>query len=463
MRLFDLFLIVITISRLFYKKIENMSQSKSISGFYENLPQEQIREDKYKDTIKHVYSLSGFTSIETPAIERVETLLSKWSDDNEIYGVKRLKAEDTKDFEIWLRFDLTVPLARYIAQHEGELFFPMKVQHIGKSWRWERPQKWRFREFYQADIDIIWRESMPLFGDVDIVSTIYYALKSLDFWDFVIHINNRKLLSWYLSTLWIEKIEETISIIDKKDKVDSLDSLFKQSWLTSKQIDEIGELVSIISKSDKDIFAFFDNIYEKTKNSLLKEWLEELSYLYTNLESIWVPLGNVKINPSISRWLNYYTGLVFETFIVWAENLWSISSWGRYENLCSQFIGSSFPWVWWSIGISRILSILKDNNKVEYNKKTISQVLVVNTWEAMLPHNLEVIKFLRGYGIYTEFYIDEDTKISKQLKYAHNKGIPYVVIYGEQELDKWVIQLKDLHSGEQREVNMLDITKYIGQ
>ena len=199
-----------------------MSKTKSISWFYENLPEEQLIEDRFKTTIKSSYTLSGFSVIDTPAIERTETLLSKGSDDNEIYGVKRLKTDDITDFDMWLRFDLTVPLARYVAQHEWNLSFPLKTQKIGKSWRGERPQKWRYREFYQADIDIIWNGSISLFADVEVVSTIYSALNNLNFGDFLININNKKILTGFLESLWIDKISETISIIDKKDKVKTI-------------------------------------------------------------------------------------------------------------------------------------------------------------------------------------------------------------------------------------------------
>ena len=180
-----------------------MDKPKPISWFYENLPGEQLVEDAFKNIIKSNYSLSGFTIIDTPAIEIVETLLSKGSDDNEIYWVKRLKADNVVDFDMWLRFDLTVPLARYVSQHEWNLSFPLKTQHIGKSWRGERPQKGRYREFYQADIDIIGNGNISLFADVEILSTIYNALNELNFWDFVIHINNKKILTGFLESLGI--------------------------------------------------------------------------------------------------------------------------------------------------------------------------------------------------------------------------------------------------------------------
>ena len=433
-----------------------MDKPKPISWFYENLPGEQLVEDAFKNIIKSNYSLSGFTIIDTPAIERVETLLSKGSDDNEIYWVKRLKADNVVDFDMWLRFDLTVPLARYVSQHEWNLSFPLKTQHIGKSWRGERPQKGRYREFYQADIDIIGNGNISLFADVEILSTIYNALNELNFWDFVIHINNKKILTGFLESLGIEKISETISAIDKKDKVKTIVPMLEKLSLENIQVEGILELLKI-SENQKglEVLSFFDSI----QNETLEEGISELTYIYSHLLSMWVPDHSIQINPAISRGLNYYTGLVFETFIVGHEGVWSISSGWRYENLCSNFSSSSFPGVGWSIGISRLLSILNSIWSVQADKKTITDILVLNTWNNLLTKNLDIVKSLRGYWIPTELYLDEKAKISKQLKYANNKKIPYVIIYGEQEDEKWIVQIKVLASWEQNEVKIWELTK----
>lgn len=437
-----------------------MTKLKPISWFYENLPEDQLVEERYKEVIKSNYTLVWFTPIDTPAIERVGTLLSKWSDDNEIYWVKRLKADDITDFDMWLRFDLTVPLARYVSQHEWNLCFPLKTQHIGKSWRGERPQKGRYREFYQADIDIIGNNSIPLFADVEIVSTIYSALNELDFWEFVIHINNKKILTGFLESLWIEKISEAISIIDKKDKVKTIVPMLEELSLGEKQVESILKLLKVSeNQRGLEVLSFFDKI----QNELLEEWIKELTYIYSHLITLWVSDKSIQINPAISRWLNYYTWLVFETFIVGNEWVWSISSWWRYENLCSNFSSGSFPWVGGSIGISRLLSILSDINAIQTDKKTISDVLVVNTENHLLAQNLDIVKDLRKQWVPTELYLDENAKFSKQLKYANNKNIPYVIIYWEQEAERWIVQIKILSSWEQKEVKIWDITKNLFQ
>ena len=431
---------------------------KAISWFYENLPEMQIIEDKYRKIIEKNYLLSGFTVLDTPAIERVETLLSKWADDNEIYWIMRLKAWDKNNFELWLRFDLTVPLARYVAQYEWELDFPFKRQQIGKSWRWERPQKGRFREFYQADIDIIWNKKLSLFADVEIIQTIYNALLELNFWDFVLNINNKKLLYWYLENLWIEKINETISVIDKKDKVKSIIPMLEELSLKEKQINWILDLINLsLEKSNLEIISYFSKI----NNDLLKEGLEEIKFTYNNLLKFWISEKSIKLNPSISRWLAYYTWLVFETFIVWSESLWSISSWWRYDNLCYKFTKNSYPWVWWSIWLSRLLFVLNDLSLLKIDKKTSTDVLVLNLWEDFLDNCVSLVRKLRKSWINTEIYMDSSVKMAKQIKYADNKKIPYVIIMWEEEIKKGIVQLKTLDLWKQEELKIEEVLERI--
>lgn len=431
-----------------------------ISWFRENLPEFQLIEDNYKEIIKKNYSLSGFTPIDTPVVERLDVLLAKWADDNEVYAISRVNGEEWDDSDLWLRFDLTVPLARFVAQYEWELTFPFRRQHISRVYRWERPQKGRFREFYQADIDIIWNGSLPLFADVEVLSTIYNSLKELDFWQFVININNKKFLSWFLESIWVTNIKETISIIDKKDKVrhEKLKEMFLSIWLSEQTIEKIVEFIKFWEeKTSTEILTY----YSQFDSLLLKTWLDELKYLYTSLISLWVDEQYIKINPSISRGLNYYTWTVFETFITWALNMWSISSGGRYEDLASNFTKNNFPWVGWSIWLTRLLSVLESIWKIETNKKTTSKVMLVNMWDAFLKKNLEIIRFLRQNLINTELYLDSEAKIVKQLKYANNKKINYVIIVWETEIQNDIVVLKNLYSWEQFEIKQENLLDYI--
>ncbi len=429
-----------------------------ISWFYENLPEQQIIEDNFKDIIKKNYLLSWFNSVDTPVVERLEILMSKWWDDNEIYWLHRVAWESLDDASLWLRFDLTVPLARYVAQYEWVLVFPFKRFQIAKVYRWERPQKWRYREFYQADIDIIWNNKLSLFADVEILSTIYNSLRELNFWEFVININNKKLLSGFLESLQIDKITETIWVIDKKDKVRSIISMLEELFLNQEQIDSIMKLIEK-SKDSDGIIDYLKNTW--ITNELFLEWLKELEYVYKNLLNLWIESKYLVINPSISRWLNYYTWTVFETFITWAEKLWSISSGWRYENLASNFSKNNFPWVGGSIWLSRLITVLNSLWKIENTKKTLTQVMLVNMDANLLKDNLSILKDLRDKWINCELYLDSNTKIAKQIKYADNKKIPYVIIMWEDELKKGIVLIKTLATWEQEEMTVEDLVAFI--
>ena len=430
-----------------------------ISGYYENMPEEQMLEERFKQIIQKNYSLSWFTPLDTPVVERVDCLTAKWADDNEIYGIYRLNGEESNDAKLWLRFDLTVPFARYVAQYEWVLSFPFKRQHIARVYRWERPQKGRYREFYQADIDIVWNGKLPLFADVEVLSTIYNSLLALDFWAFEININNKKFLSGYLESLNISDITWTISVIDKKDKVrkDKLIVMLQEVGLNEEQINNIFDFIQLSQeKSSSELLEYFKN----NTNELLQGGLEELTYVYNNLLALWVQPDYIKINPTISRGLNYYTGTVYETFIKGAENMGSVSSGGRYENLASNFTKNNFPGVGGSIGLSRLLAVLRELKLVETNQKTVSKVLVVNMWEETSLQNLDTVKILRENNINTEYYLD-NSKIQKQMKYAYNKWIEFVLIQGEHELKDGIVQLKNTITEEQINISLSDAISII--
>ncbi len=425
---------------------------KPISWFFENLPGLQLIEDRYKSSIKQSYALSGFIPLETASIEREEILTSK-SGDNEIYGVHRLNPE-SKDSALALRFDLTVPLARYIAQHEWELKFPFKRQQIQKVWRGERPQKGRYREFYQADVDIIWNGTLPLFADVEVLFTTHTALKSLEVWDFVINLNNKKFLTGYLHAIWISEestLLEAIAIIDKKDKVSKeiLSELFEKAWILLDVQEHIMELIHISETWDFDtIFDSFSNL----DNQLLTDWLSEIKYVYESLINLGLTASDIKFNPTIARGLNYYTGTVYETFLTGYQQFGSMCSGGRYENLTSHFTKNSFPWVWGSIGLTRLLSILISEWLITEHKQSITKVLVTNLDDAHLAQYLDVVKILRENHINTELFLDSSAKMKKQLKYANDKTIDVVIIIWDEEIENNTLSIKNLNTREQKEI-----------
>lgn len=437
-----------------------------ISGFPENLPEEQIVEDRFKEIIKKNYLRAGFNSLETSLVEREEVLCSKWWNDNEIYGLHRLSWEAWDDSGLWLRFDLTVPLARYVALNNDKLVFPFKRFQIQKVYRWERAQRWRYREFYQADIDIIWNQTLPLLADSEVIWTVYNALKDLEIWKFTININHKELLIGFLSNLWIseQRLLKIIAMIDKKDKVDSDKDNFpktRNSMLVElndeKIVSKIIDFIKLWSNWDLNEIEKF---LWKDIGYLAKKWLEELKIIYNSLISLWVPPQALKINPSISRWLNYYTWVVFETFVSGYENMGSIASGGRYDNLTWNFIKNKYPWTGWSIGLSRLLAVLQNIGNLELSRKTLTDVLVLNLDEKYLNNYLEIITSLRKTWINTEFYL-ENTKIAKQIKYAENKGIKLVIILWEDEVNRWIVAIKILDKKEQIEVNNEDLIEKI--
>ena len=430
-----------------------MIEPKAISGFVENLPEQQLIEEKFKEIIRKNYALCGFTPLDTPIIERVEALTAKGADDNEIYGVHRLKGEKEDNTELGLRFDLTVPLARYVAKNEWVLAFPFKRQHVARVYRWERPQKGRYREFYQADVDIIGNGKLPLFADVEILTTIYNSLKELNFGGFVINMNNKKLLQGFLESCNISKIAETIAVIDKKDKVKTIVPMLEELELSSEQIEKILEYIKIAEeKNSSEILEIFAN----NQNELLQEGLAELSYVFQNLVKLGVSEDSLRINPAISRGLNYYTGTVFETFIAGAESMGSISSGGRYENLCGNFTKNPYPGVGGSIGLSRLIAVLQqlENDAIQPKAKTTSEILVLNMDEELLADCLEIVKTLRNAGIPTEIYLDSSAKMKKQMKYADNKNIKKVLIFGGNEKENGTVMLKNLDGGAQKEISL---------
>lgn len=444
----------------------SLINAKAISWFPENLPEEQMIEDKFKKIIRDNYNASGFVSIETSVVEREDVLTSKWANDNEIYGIHRLNWEKWSDSWLWLRFDLTVPLARYVAQNDNNLVYPFKRQQIQKVYRWERPQKWRYREFYQADIDIIWNWKLSLFADSDIISTLNNALKALEIPDYTIHINNKKLLFWFLDCIGInQNIQKIISIIDKKDKIDKDDNDYTNTWkLLKEEVSDkviFNKLIKYIQlwniNNNQKILKFFDWM----QNDVLLEWIKELKYIYESLIWLWIDDKIIKLNPSITRGLNYYTWTVFETFIKWYEDLWSFSSGWRYEDLVWNFSKNSFPWVGWSIWLSRLLVILNEIWRLDKWRKTPTEVLVLNFDEKYIKEYIDILKILRQNNINSELFLDPNIKLLKQFKYAENKGIPLSIIIWEDEVKKWTVLIKNMKNREQFDIKKENIVKKI--
>ncbi len=402
------------------------------SGFPENLPAEQIAEDRIKDVMRKVYSRYGYTPLETPAVEYIDTLSGAGEIKKEVYGINRAAGEGTENQESdrGLRFDLTVPFARYVGEHFNDLRFPFKRSAIGKVWRGERPQKGRFREFYQADIDVIGQDTLPLHYDAEVVSVVREVLEGIDIGAFTIHINHRKFLQGLLQGFGAEgdKLTDALRVIDKIDKVG-----FKQTQ-TDLQV-QLGlseeaahSLLTLIDKKIpiSDIESYLSGI--ETTNPLLEEGKAELRTIAALVKDSATEKGKIVLNPKIARGLDYYTGSVYETTLDGLEKYGSICSGGRYADLASRFINKSLPGVGISIGLSRLFSIIKQEKLMPFNKQTVTDVMIGLFGEEQRAVANGVARVLREANFNTEVHPDGNKKIGKQLEDASKRGIGHMVM-----------------------------------
>ena len=416
-----------------------------VSWFQELLPNEKIVEEKILDIIKKSYKQVWFTQIETPAVERNSVLTAKWGGEVSkqifwLYGLAQ-GCEDTKDYS--LHFDLTVPFARYVLDHKNELTFPFKRSQIQKVWRWERAQKGRFREFYQADIDVIWddknsnNQSKNVFYDAEVIFVIINTLKNI-FSEFnldkqvFVNINHKKIIAGFFEYLWlVDKLTSITILIDKKDKI-SYEAFVE--WLEKLEIskEKIEQIVKFTEWKIEDL--------ENIENNLLQDWISELKQILDYLEVLWV---NVKVNLAIMRGLDYYTWIVFETFVDGERSLGSIASGGRYEKL-THFIDpkTEFSGVGGSIGVSRLESYLLE--VVEATEQTSSEYLLINFQETQ-TEILKLYKKLLQDWKKVEFY-PESVKLAKQFKYADKKWIANCIILWEEELKNWKYKVKNMET-----------------
>jgi histidyl-tRNA synthetase len=418
-----------TLILILEKVISTMSsklyQPKRISGFPEWLPEVRMIELAWMDKLRQIFESYGFCSVETSSVEELKVIEAKGGDvDKEIYVINRLGANPSEGLSsrLALHYDLTVPLARYVAQNFNELVFPFKRYQIQRVWRGERPQEGRFREFYQADIDIINIDNLPLYFDAEMLVIIYEALRELNVGQFRILINNRKLIQGVLAEIGITDTIPIVRALDKIDKIGKEKVLLELNnlGLSSRQSSVCMQLVDM--KYTNCSFA------EKVKSlapssKVVDEGIEELTIVMNALQSL--PEGSVIIDLSIARGFDYYTGTVYEVKLEEFPGFGSICSGGRYDDLASSFIDRKLPGVGISIGLTRLFSKLLSEGRFEAKAKSPAQVLV--TW--MEPDQFEMAKgvaqILRKRMIKTELYYTND-KIQKQLRYASRKGISYV-------------------------------------
>jgi histidyl-tRNA synthetase len=411
-----------------------------LSGFPEFLPAERIVEQHVLDHLRQVFELHGFANIETRAVEAVETLLRKGEIDKEVYGLRRLQAEGDDDATLALHFDLTVPFARYVVENANELAFPFRRYQIQKVWRGERPQQGRFREFTQADIDIVGRDSLPFHADVDVAQVMAEALAGLPVPELTLRISNRKVLEGFYLGLGIDEPTAVMQIVDKLDKVspEKLGDMLAELGLTVDQASQVTALAGI-SGTGADVAEQVRAL--GVSHALLDEGLAELVQV---VDSVSAPEGvRVIADLRIARGLDYYTGTVFETTMAGYENLGSICSGGRYDKL-AQDNRSTYPGVGISLGVSRLLVPLVADG-LSASRAVPSVVLVALADEASRGESMAIAQRLRARGIACEVAPKPD-KFGKQIAHADKRGIPFVWI---PPFDGGGDEVKDIRSGEQ--------------
>lgn len=430
-------------------------QPKTLTGFMELLPNEQVLFNQMKASIQKSYEKFGFLPLDTPVIEMSEVLLAKAGGETE----KQIYRFNKGDSDLALRFDLTVPLAKYVAEYYNDLPFPFRRYQIGKVYRGEKPQRGRFREFYQCDIDIIGDGELPIITDAEIPSVIYTTFQDLGFEDFTICINNRKILNGLFDSLDLNELSvDIMRIIDKIDKVgkDAVIGEIITLGVTQEAADTIIDFISIDGTTDEKIDALQKlSIDNETFTTGVKELIEVVN----GIRSFGVPDNFFTIDLKIARGLDYYTGTVYETFLNGYRKIGSVCSGGRYENLAEFYTDKKLPGVGISIGLTRLFYQLNERNMVTAKKKSISDVLVFSL-DDDISACLSVATYLRKFGINTEVYMD-NKKVKAKMKYANKLNIPYVIIIGEEERKTGKYSLKNLSTGEQVALFLEEIAKII--
>ena len=431
------------------------TEPRTLPGFMELLPSEQILFDDMKQKIEKSYQKFGFLPIDTPIIEYAEVLLAKAGGETE----KQIYRFEKGDTDLALRFDLTVPLAKYVAKNYGNLSFPFRRYQIGKVFRGERAQKGRYREFYQCDIDIIGDGKLSIINDAEIPSIIYTTFKNLGFSNFVIKINNRKILNGLFDELEIsEKMTDILIIIDKLEKIgpQAVREELLKIGVTEEKIEKIEEFLNISGNTDEKIQKLKDLNFA---SKIYQNGIEELEEVIKYVRLFNIPEENFVIDLTIARGLDYYTGTVYETNLKGYESIGSVCSGGRYENLAGYYTKKNLPGVGISIGLTRLFYNLKELGLLKTDKKSISKVDII-TMGIGVENAVEISNLLRDNNIPNEIY-KEDSKTKAKFSYANNLEIPYVIVIGEDEKAKGVYTLKDMTTGEQETLTKEEVLEKI--
>ena len=425
----------------------NKTNPKIMSGFMELLPEDQILFNNIVDTIRETYESFGFLPLDTPILELSDVLLAKAGGDTEkqIYRFKK------GDNDISLRFDLTVPLARYVSMRYNDLVFPFKRYQIGKVYRGERPQKGRYREFYQCDIDII-GENLSLRHDAEIPTIIYELFKKLNFGKFTIRINNRKILNGLFSSLELsDKSTDILRIIDKFDKIGikEVEKELIELAISTEKVSKILDFISIKGSSSEVLNSLRTLGIE---DEIFKQGVSELEFVCNNLSDFSFDEDYYRIDLTIARGLDYYTGTIFETVLDEYPSLGSVCSGGRYDNLTNYYTDNSLEGIGISIGITRLFYQLREASIIKPSSKSLVKALIIPFSDSNIKYSMNIAKALRDNNINCEVYL-EDKAFKKKMNYANRLNIPYVCIIGDDEENSNMVTIKNMETGEQKTVS----------
>ena len=422
---------------------------RTLSGFMELLPAAQMKMEKMMETLRKSYSVYDFTPLDTPVIESAEVLLAKGGGETE----KQIYRFSKGDSDLALRFDLTVPLAKYVAANYANLSFPFRRYQIGKVYRGERAQRGRFREFYQADIDIIGDGRLDIINEAEIPAIIYRTFTALGLRKFKIKVNNRKLLNGFYALAGMsEKAGDIMRCVDKLDKIGAVkvrQLLMDELHMFSHKADDVMDFMAI-SGTNAEVIAGLERY--RGMNELFDEGLEELITVTKYLSDFGVPEENFAVDLSIARGLDYYTGTVYETEMTEHPEIGSICSGGRYDDLAGYYTDKTLPGVGISIGLTRLFYVLNEQGLL--SEETVSapaDALVIPMTEE-LGFAISAATVLRDVGVRTQLYC-EKKKFKAKMSYADKLGIPYVVLIGEDEMAEGVVAVKDMLSGQQQKLS----------
>ena len=430
---------------------------RTLSGFMELLPAKQIRFEKMTEILRNTYASYGFAPLDTPAIEDAQILLAKGGGETE----KQIYRFTKGDSDLALRFDLTVPLAKYVALHYNDLAFPFRRFQISKVYRGERAQRGRFREFYQADIDIIGDGKLDILNEAEIPAIIYKVFKGFGLNRFQIRVNNRKILSGFYGMLDLaEKSGDIMRTVDKLDKIGAEKVkviLLEDCGLTETQADEILRFIAI-QGSNAEVIAALEGYMGR--NELFDQGVAELKAVTANLAAFGVPEENFAVDLTIARGLDYYTGTVYETTLLDHPEIGSVCSGGRYDNLAGYYIEKQLPGVGISIGLTRLFYVLDEQGLLNPELPSAPADALVLPMTSDAGPAIALAEELRSGGIKVQLYC-EQKKFKQKMAYANKLEVPFAVLLGEDEIAEGMCSVKNMRTGEQVKLTAVDAAAYI--